>query len=584
MSQQVTLPNGGIAEFPDSMSRETITAMIRKQFPPKAAAPPESVLTKVLRGGALGGFQGLGIKPSTDSGEVITGTAKQFGGGIKDLLTDVYKRNVKSPWLLPEQAPFAALDIIPTFLDRTATSLEQGIKDTRQAIQDKDWERASENATQMLTQIAMLRAPSRALKGGEFETIGTARKAGRDFLQKSTGPKEIPIAGEKVPVLKGEADPASWWGTKQEALKKYGISQRRFDAFAQQQMKKVKDVIRKTAQQTSGAIGPMPEEPSAAVGFATDATFAKARPIYQALDEALVSVPDSMGEVSKVMEQAIARARKLGVNVEQGAGESVVINGRKITPSTDPVGWKNLQDQGIVPKTSGQPLETYGKIRSELLKMQRGASDAAQRYAIGNEIKWMNDNIEAAMKNTPLWDDWNEANRLWSKGYALRDVADTLAKKTSGTPTLFQHPELSNVPTEVQGSLVERLNDLQRDGILDRAFTPQEVKNLRYAVDIIDRASGKAGTELKVGYNPHSTVWRWLQQIPFLPAVHAMTKLEGVRALNNGILARNPSQAMQAMDRFARIAGVGGIVSEQKKPSVPIIQRVIKDALIGSKP
>ena len=365
--------------------------------------------------------------------------------------------------------------------------------------------------------------------------VGQLRAAGTKAAFETVGPKEIPVGGEKVPVLKGEAEPQSLGGRVQAELKRSGAGEQQFKNFATKQQAAVKQVIRNVAKQTSGEIGPMADEPGEAMHSAADTTFAKARPMYNALDESLATVPDSLADVSKVTEQAISRAKKLGVDVTQGAGESVVIDGRKFTPEADPAAWKTFQEQGMVPKTSGQPISTYMKVRSELLKMQRATPDAALRNHIGGEISEMNAHMETALKGTPLFEDWTEANRLWSKGYAIRDVADAIQKSTKGTPASEQAAGMSKVPTKLRGSeLVRRLNDLKKNGILQRAFTPEEIANLRQSADILDRASGNAGREFGFGYSPHSTIWRNLVKLPGYPLVKAMTTTEGVEALQRG--------------------------------------------------
>jgi hypothetical protein len=513
---------------------------------PEKVAPPESTGAKVARGAAIGAFEGLGVKPAASAGEVITGTLKQAGEGIKGLVKSSYEQTpVGAP---PEVRAAGTLVGLPaTFIEKTADTLEAGGRQTIQDIENKDWEAAAEHGTAALTQAATLAAPRRV---GPTKTVGELRSA--------VAPREVPIAGEEIPVLKGEADPGSVGGGFQKSLKQSGIGARRFTQFAEQQMSKVKEVIRKTAQQTSGAIGPMQDEPAAAIGDAANATFEKARPMYNALDQALVTVPDSLAEVSKVTQQAIERAKKLGVDISQAEPESVTVSGQKYTPANNPRAWALLKEQGLVPESGGQPISTYMKVRSELLKMQRSATDAAMRTHIGNEIKTMNANMEAALTNSPLLESWHEANRLWSKGYALREVADAVREKTSGTPTAMQSPDLSPVGTKVQGkSLVDTLNTLQHDGILDRAFSPEEVKNLRQSIDILDRASSGAGTEFKVGYGVHSTLWRNIIGLPLIGVVRAMTTMEGSNAIRSGNI--------QALRQLVVAGGVAGI----QKPATP---------------
>lgn len=375
-------------------------------------------------------------------------------------------------------------------------------------------------------------------------------------LRESVKPREIPIAGEKVPVLVGEAEPTSRAGRLQTEFKRAGVGEQSFKDFFAKQQAKVKQVIRNVAQQTSGMTGPMADEPGAAMHNAADATFERARPMYKALDDALVTVPDSMENVSAVTKQAIARANKLGVEVTEGAGDSVVINGRKFSPESDPVAWKNLQDQGLVPNQSGQPLSTYMKVRSELLKMRRGTSDGALRYAIANEVETMNKNMESAMKDTPLWDTFNQANRLWSKGFALQDIAEGIRSVTEGTPASAQAPGMAKIPTEIKGpQLVSRLNDLAHEGILDKGLTREEISHMRQAADILDRASVTPGREFGFAYSLRSTIMRNVLKLPPLGIVKAMTTVDGVEALRAIDSAKTPAQMRSAATKFAKAAG-----------------------------
>lgn len=374
--------------------------------------------------------------------------------------------------------------------------------------------------------LAIATAPKVLSKVGELRTA----------VKSSIAPREVPIAGEKIPVLAGEAAPETVGGRIQAEVKRAGAGEQSFKDFSAKQQASVKQVIRNVAQQTSGAVGPMADEPGAAMSSAADATFAKARPMYTALDSSLKTIPDAMTSVSKVTEQAIARARKLGATISQSDPESIDLHGRTLTPQTDPVAWQMLKDQGIISGNSGgQPISSYMKVRSELLKMQRSTPDAALRNAIGNEITGMNSNMEAALKGTPLWDNWQEANRLWSKGYAIRDVGDAIRKSTKGTPEAEQAPGVSKVPTVIKGpQLVQRLNELKQNGVLDRAFTPDETSNLRQAADILDRASSSAGRQFGFGYGAHSTIMRNLVKLPAYPLVKVMTTPQGVAALRSG--------------------------------------------------
>lgn len=503
---------------------------------------PESTLKKVARGATLGAFEGVGVKPATTPGGVVTGTVKQFGQGLSDLVGETWRANAPAggtPAGPIGQVVATGLDLIPAVIERTATSLEQGGRRAVQALKSKDYETAAEEGASTLTQAALLRSPRRATQAGEFKTVGTLRNAARENVTKALGPREVPIAGEKVPALVAEATPGTKAARLQSAAKRSGAGAQRFTDFAIEQQNKVKDVIRKVAKQTSEMVGPISEEPGHAMHDAATATFAKASPMYAALDESLVEIPDGLSDVSKVTEQAIVRAKKWGVE---------------------------LPDQEWNRTAPTTPITTYMKVRSELGKMLRGSSDASQRYAIKNDLALMNSNMETALADTPLLDTWHEADRLWAKGYAIRDVGDAITQSTKGTPGAVQHPSVAKVATSTTGgSLVSRLNNLSDEGVLAKAFTPDEIKNLRQAADILDRSAGPTGQEFGIGYGFHSTWARNAVKLSLTGLVHAMTNVEGVEALKAGALARDAGQASQAFDRFARLAATAGAESGQVK-------------------
>jgi hypothetical protein len=498
---------------------------------------------------------------------ILSKLSPEVKKGILGKLTAAPNAGLASPVGVPPQGKLPnGGDTGEGVIARNMTSFENQLsqmpKATVQLLLAKHWPIVdSHNYKELWEDIKSLNPVMREFEGGGIDWGGTAANLlpllidakGRGIkespglsgartvankvseLRNAMAPKEIPIGGENIPVLKGEAEPGTTLGRMQAGLKRAGIGEGAFTKFAQEQQGKVKQVIRNVAQQTSGMLGPMKDEPGEAMADAEQATFAKARPMYDALDKSLATVPDTLTNVSKVTEQAIARAKKLGAEITEGGGESVVVNGRTFTPETDPVAWKTFQEQGLVPSASGQPLSTYMKIRSQLLKMQRTTADAALRNKIGDEVQAMNRNMEAVLKDTPLHENWTEANRLWSKGYALRDIADAIRKRTSGTPVGEQAGGISKVPTRLRGaSLVQRLNDLSKSGVLQKGLTPEEASNLRQSADILDRASERAGKEFKVGYGPHSTIWRNLIGLPFLPLVRAMTTRDGMLALKAG--------------------------------------------------
>ncbi len=543
----VQMPDGAYLEWPEGVSAEEFKAKASKYLPNAGLAP------------AAGAPPPKGTLPGEEM--TIANAPRQIIGRINENMETM--GNLPANVLGEARARFKAarekgdwggmVMAIPRTEVNTLENMVTGVGSvTAPGIAYRAYKK--EPPANIIGDIAMFTAGTP--EGDAAVTPGA--------LKRALAPREIEIAGEKVPVLVGEAAPETRVGRMQRELKRAGAGEQQFKDFAEKQQAKVKQVIRNVAQQTSGMVGPMQDEPGAALHDAADATFAKARPMYKALDESLVAVPDAMEKVSAVTKQAIARAKKLGVEVTEGGGESVTINGRQFTPETDPVAWRNLQEQGLVPSQTGQPISTYMKVRSELLKMQRASADAAFRNAVGNEITAMNKNMETALKDTPLYENWTEANRLWSKGYAIRDVADALQKSTKGTPVAEQAKALTKKPTQVRGpELVRRLNDLQKNGILDRAFTPEEKANLRQSADILDRAYEKPGREFGFGYTLNSTITRNLVKLPGYNIVKAMTTVEGVNALKAVQAAKTPAEANAAAAKFAALAGTSAAVGNQ---------------------
>jgi hypothetical protein len=318
------------------------------------------------------------------------------------------------------------------------------------------------------------------------------------------------VVGETIPVAVGEAAPESGPGQTQARLKESGVGAAGFKELEHAQQTAVKRAIRRVAEKTTGESMIFSlDEPGKVMGEAARVTFDRARPMYTALDGALRTLPANFKNVSQLVRTAMGRAEKLGVKfdgaqtdisaIRPGADGTIVLDGGKISKAAQPIAWARLVEQGIIDDSGqGTPLSAALKVRSELLRVQRGTADAAMRNAIGNEVRGLNDSIEAALKPTGLHADWLEANRLWAKGYALRDVADAISESTKGTPVWAQAPGLAKVPVKMQGAgLVARLNTLADDGILNRAFTPSEARNLRQAADILDRIQrtpvGKGG-------------------------------------------------------------------------------------------
>jgi hypothetical protein len=437
------------------------------------------------------------------------------------------------------------------------------------------------------------------------QSLSTLRQA----VAERWGPRTVKVAGQAVPIAVGEAEPLSGPGRTQTRLKESGVGARRFENLERVQQSAIKEAIRNVADETTGMVG-MLKEPGVAMGDAAEATFNRARPMYAALDRALVTVPDGLRGVSEVLRAAIARAKKLGLTLEAENGDvgairpeadgSIQWGGSRISKATHPDRWADLVDQGIIDETGqGTPLSAYMKVRSQLLRMQRGTTDAALRYAIGDEVKAMNRNMAAALKGTRLYEDWTTANKLWSKGYALRSVADAITKSTRGSPMEAQSPALAKVPPKLQGAgLVARLNALADEGVLETAFSPTEAKNLRQAADVLDRIqrtrTGKgagesmspsrgvahavrgavgpvvgAGAGLVAGGLHGAEIGAGLgflvQQIGERALVNVMTRTEGVAALRAIEAARTPAQ-MRAAVTALKAAATAAAATGQPRP------------------
>ena len=170
-------------------------AKAMKVRPPKLSAAPgptsldlpaEGTTKKVTRGTIMGALEGLGIKPGATPGEVISGTAKNVAQGTSDLVSETYKANSGFP---PELRGIAtAIDLIPHFIEKTATGLETGGREAIAAAKRGDYEEAAEKGASTLTSAALLRTGKPA---AEAETglskVGTLRARVQPFARKVTG-------------------------------------------------------------------------------------------------------------------------------------------------------------------------------------------------------------------------------------------------------------------------------------------------------------------------------------------------------------------------------------------------------------
>lgn len=434
------------------------------------------------------------------------------------------------------------------------------------------------------------------------------------ILKSKYGPREIPVGGEKVPVTVGEAEPESAAGRKQLSLKRSGAGAAKFEKVEKAQQEAAKNVIKKTAQRASGQIGPLQAEPGAVVNDAATASFAQAAPLYDNLDASLKTVPDTLQNVSKLVDTAIGRARKLGVNVAEDGGDiskirpdkdgAIQWGGSKISKASHPDRWAKLVDEGIIDESgNGTPIKAYRNVISQLKSMLRASSDGATRLALSKEIETMTRGMDTALEGTGLEKTWHEADRLWRQGKARIDVSKAISDATKGPRAAITPPGMSEVPTEMQGgSLVKALDKLQDDGTLEDAFTPEEGKNLRQSALILDRIQktstgtgyGESGSRSRaiahilrgapgpmvgagiggaagmlsghgfiVGAEAGGFAGFIVQSIGERALVNVMTKLDGVRALDAVADAKTPAEVNSAM---AKLAAVAAASAPKKRP------------------
>jgi hypothetical protein len=309
-------------------------------------------------------------------------------------------------------------------------------------------------------------------KIGSALFFGSETAAKRSAIAAKCGPRTVELAGEKIPTLVGEVDPESGAGRLQIALKRLGIWAARFEAMESAQQTAAKNVIRKAAEQTSGFIGPLNEEPSAALKCAADAVSEKAKLMCEALDRSLAKMPSELNSVAiAITNRAIVQAK--------------VVNGYLYLDEDD------LSE--LKAKAEKQPLTSFFKVTSDLWEIRSTTSEAYARSNICEVIESMNVDMDRtmndALKGTVLYDSWKEVENLLSRGYALRDVEVVLFATTKGAYRTEQREGYEYIPTLILApSLVESLKELEGDGTLDRAFSPHEKTNLWQVADILYRA------------------------------------------------------------------------------------------------
>lgn len=187
----------------------TLAVPVKGEADPYAdAAPaPESTTKKVGRGIAMGVAEGVGFKPAPTSLGVLKGTAQQFAQGVTGLVGDAWKRNAPTSKVgkfldTPlSHAARTAIDIVPSFLDQTATALEQGVGEARKAIEAKDWETASEKIASTLATVATLRGVGKGKPTAEtgLSDVGKLRKTAAEAAPKAA--EVAPAAGANIDTL-----------------------------------------------------------------------------------------------------------------------------------------------------------------------------------------------------------------------------------------------------------------------------------------------------------------------------------------------------------------------------------------------
>lgn len=361
-----------------------------------------------------------------------------------------------------------------------------------------------------------------ALKG----TKALAR-AGLESYTRSFRPITLDIEGVKVPMLKSEAMPETSAGKLVRDFKRAGVGEKHFENFAKAQQQAVKAVIRKVAGKTSSAISPMPESAAGSLSTAADAVEATAKPMYQALDASLTSVPSMLDATAKVVQKAMADAEKMGVSVGD------------LDPAKSPT----------------TPFAIYQTLRSRLLQHARSASDPAVRAEIFRHVDTADAAIERGFASKPqLLENWKEANRLWRKMYALREVAQAVDAATKGSPEAVQQAlatkGVSPVAPEMQGAqMVKRLNELadrsHGPSFLDRAFdeTPEgraHAMSVRQVAEVLNRAEQAGSSNVMASATKYSLFWKLLKKIGGGRLAQAMTTPAGAKAMADLMKAQTP--------------------------------------------
>lgn len=359
------------------------------------------------------------------------------------------------------------------------------------------------------------------------------RKLPEEFMSQYR-PKLVEIEGTKFVVPAGEAaesPTANKYAAKQAQYKKAGIGAQQFDEINRYNQQAAREVIRKVAQKTAGMTNLPTSSPAGTTGAAGDYVLAQAKPMYQALDQAIQGTPAMRvitKNMSEVVEQAIAKAEKYGA--------------------------PPMAKGSTAPGLKTPPLETYLQARSFLLDTIKKTRDPLARRGMQMALDEMNDSVEKAMKSSgvpDMYQNFQEANALWAKGKALQRVGESMQRATPGVPTAKQNPGLTARPPAMKSAtLANQLNKLDSKGDLTRAFGKDGSSALFKVADLLDRQSdvGLPAGEQKL--------WHDLRKLTTGPyqrmLVKVMTTPQGQRSILDLAKAYTPQKASEASAVFLK--------------------------------
>ena len=343
----------------------------------------------------------------------------------------------------------------------------------RQAIM----ERLYPNAPKMAPRQAAAKIAEQAAVQGAYDIVGhgvgkvgkALPATGREFLaaKEAIGPTVERVQGVEVPQLLAERTPNTAGAALQRSLKKSGMGKRQFEKVGEEQQAAVKEAVRRSfagASRRSIAA----DEPAEMATAASNALRGRAHPLYSRVWASRVQVPFDQGPMLtlgpvKDVWQGLMRREGIGKTTQLLPNKSI-----------------GLMHQFRSALKSA--AEASRNVNGRLDRSGEMLNDAA--HEIDDRMR-----KSLAAQNPGALKMWERANDLWAQSYAMDEVGRVLAKTTEGTPIAAQvGGRAAAVPTEIQGaSLVKRLNELDRDGSLGRAF-PDKGKAIRSLADMLDRA------------------------------------------------------------------------------------------------